>query len=151
MSWTRVPSTLCADSLEYRLQSGICLEYRLQSGFCLEYRLQSGFCLEYRLQSGFCLEYRLQSGFCLDDRLQSGFCLEYRLQSERLRTKKEPTKVGTPNKGGTPNATPMPTLDQLLAKPIPELKDRFVDRARPVPSGLVEALESDPRRGAQQL
>ena len=45
----------------------------------------------------------------------------------------------------------MSSLDQLLAKPIPELKDRFVDRARPVPRGLVEALESDPRQGAHHL
>jgi ribonuclease HII len=45
----------------------------------------------------------------------------------------------------------MPTLDELLARSIPELKDRFVDRARPVPKGLVEALESDPRQGAHHL
>jgi ribonuclease HII len=45
----------------------------------------------------------------------------------------------------------MPSLDQLLGKSIPELKERFVDRARAVPKGLVEALESDPRQGAQRL
>ncbi|MEP6706740.1 MAG: ribonuclease HII [Pyrinomonadaceae bacterium] len=45
----------------------------------------------------------------------------------------------------------MPALAQLLEKPIPELKERFVDRCRPVPRGLVEALESDPRHGAQRL
>src|SRR5713101_7651493 len=45
----------------------------------------------------------------------------------------------------------MASLDQLLAKSIPELKERFVDRARPVPKGLVEALEADGRRGAWQL
>ncbi len=45
----------------------------------------------------------------------------------------------------------MPSLDQLLAKSIPELKERFVDRERPVPKGLIEALEGDARRGAQQL
>jgi ribonuclease HII len=45
----------------------------------------------------------------------------------------------------------MSSLDKLLAKPIPELKDRFVDRARPVPKGLVEALECDPRQGAHHL
>ena len=45
----------------------------------------------------------------------------------------------------------MPSLDQLLAKSIPELKERFVDRERPVPKGLIEALESDARQGAQHL
>jgi ribonuclease HII len=45
----------------------------------------------------------------------------------------------------------MPSLDQLLARSIPELKERFVDRERPVPQGLVEALESDARQGAQHL
>jgi len=45
----------------------------------------------------------------------------------------------------------MPALAQLLEKSIPELKERFVDRCRPVPRGLVEALESDPRHGAQRL
>jgi ribonuclease HII len=45
----------------------------------------------------------------------------------------------------------MPSLQELLAKSIPELKERFVDRARPVPQGLIEALESDTRLGAQHL
>ncbi len=45
----------------------------------------------------------------------------------------------------------MATLDQLLAKSIPELKERFVDRERPVPKGLIEALESDARQSAQHL
>lgn len=45
----------------------------------------------------------------------------------------------------------MSTLEQLLVKTIPELKERFVDRARPVPKGLVEALESDGRQGAHNL
>src|SRR5512141_470805 len=45
----------------------------------------------------------------------------------------------------------MPTLEELLAKSIPELRERFVDRARPVPKGLVEALESDSRQGAHNL
>src|SRR5882762_3987103 len=43
------------------------------------------------------------------------------------------------------------SLDNLLAKSIPELKERFVDRTRPVPKGLVEALETDGRQGAQHL
>ena len=45
----------------------------------------------------------------------------------------------------------MQTLTQLLTKSIPELRERFVDRARPVPKGLVEALESDTRQGAHHL
>src|SRR5256886_11967547 len=45
----------------------------------------------------------------------------------------------------------MPTLEQLLVKSIPELRERFVDRARPVPKGLVEALELDARQGAHHL
>lgn len=45
----------------------------------------------------------------------------------------------------------MSLLEQLLAKSIPELKERFVDRARPVPIGLVEALEADTRQGAHHL
>jgi ribonuclease HII len=45
----------------------------------------------------------------------------------------------------------MTVLEQLLGKSIPELKERFVDRARPVPRGLVEALESDTRQGAHHL
>src|SRR5712691_9463493 len=45
----------------------------------------------------------------------------------------------------------MPSLDQLLAKSIPELKERFVDRTRAVPKGLIEALENDARQGAHQL
>jgi ribonuclease HII len=45
----------------------------------------------------------------------------------------------------------MPTLEEILAKSIPELRERFVDRARPVPKGLVEALECDSRQGAHHL
>ncbi|HYX27827.1 MAG TPA: ribonuclease HII [Pyrinomonadaceae bacterium] len=45
----------------------------------------------------------------------------------------------------------MPTLEQLLAKSIPEIRERFIDRARPVPKGLVEALEADTRQGAHHL
>src|SRR2546426_4258971 len=45
----------------------------------------------------------------------------------------------------------MPTLEQLLAKSIPELRERFVDRGRPVPKGLVDALEADSRQGAHHL
>ena len=45
----------------------------------------------------------------------------------------------------------MPTLAEILAKSIPELKQRFVDGARPVPKGLVEALECDSRQGAHHL
>ncbi len=45
----------------------------------------------------------------------------------------------------------MPTLEEILAKSIPELKSRYVDRARTVPKGLVEALECDSRQGAHHL
>jgi ribonuclease HII len=45
----------------------------------------------------------------------------------------------------------MPTLEVLLAQSIPELRERFVDRERPVPKGLVEALECDSRQGAHHL
>ena len=45
----------------------------------------------------------------------------------------------------------MLSLDELLTKSIPELKERFVDRARPVPRGFVEALECDTRQGAHHL
>ncbi len=45
----------------------------------------------------------------------------------------------------------MLSLEALLEKSIPELKALFIDRARPVPRGLVEALETDPRQGAQHL
>src|SRR3954464_10817835 len=45
----------------------------------------------------------------------------------------------------------MLTLEQLLAQSIPELRERYIDRARPVPKGLVEALEADTRQGAHNL
>src|ERR1043166_6404919 len=45
----------------------------------------------------------------------------------------------------------MPTLEEILATSIPELKDRYVERERPVPKGLIAALESDSRQGAHHL
>jgi len=45
----------------------------------------------------------------------------------------------------------MASLGDLLTKSIPELRIRFIDQARPVPKGLVEALETDARHGAQHL
>lgn len=45
----------------------------------------------------------------------------------------------------------MTTLERFLQKSVPELRELFLERARPVPKGLVEALETDPRQGAQQL
>lgn len=45
----------------------------------------------------------------------------------------------------------MYSLEQLLQKSIPELRELFVDRNRPVPKGLLESLETDPRQGAKQL
>ena len=45
----------------------------------------------------------------------------------------------------------MSSLEQLLRKSIPELRDQFLERGRPVPRELLEALETDPRQGAHQL
>src|SRR5215510_4293794 len=45
----------------------------------------------------------------------------------------------------------MASLEELLNKSIPELSERFVERRRPVPKGLLEALDVDPRQGAQVL
>src|ERR1044071_10520794 len=45
----------------------------------------------------------------------------------------------------------MSSLEDLLSKSIPELSELFVRRRRPVPKGLLEALDVDPRQGAQQL
>jgi ribonuclease HII len=45
----------------------------------------------------------------------------------------------------------MPSLEALLSKSIHELRDLFLERGRPVPKGLLEALEIDPRLGAHQL
>src|ERR1041384_6204454 len=45
----------------------------------------------------------------------------------------------------------MSSLENLLNKSIPELSDMFVRRQRPVPKGLLEALEVDKRQGAHQL
>lgn len=45
----------------------------------------------------------------------------------------------------------MDSLEQLLQKSIPELRQLFIDRNRPVPKGLLESLETDSRQGAKQL
>lgn len=45
----------------------------------------------------------------------------------------------------------MPSLEDLLHKSIPELRELFLERSRPVPRGLLEALEVDTRHGAHQL
>jgi ribonuclease HII len=45
----------------------------------------------------------------------------------------------------------MPSVADLLRKSVPELRDLFISRGRPVPKGLLEALETDTRQGAQQL
>jgi ribonuclease HII len=45
----------------------------------------------------------------------------------------------------------MNSLEELLSKSIPELSGLFVRRQRPVPKGLLEALDVDRRQGAQQL
>lgn len=45
----------------------------------------------------------------------------------------------------------MPSLENLSSKSIPELRELFLERRRPVPKGLLEALEVDTRLGAHQL
>ena len=45
----------------------------------------------------------------------------------------------------------MSSLEDLLSKSIPELSELFVRRQRPVPKGLLEALDVDRRQGAHQL
>jgi ribonuclease HII len=45
----------------------------------------------------------------------------------------------------------MPSLEELLRKSIPELREMFLERSRPVPKGLLEALEVDNRQGAHYL
>src|ERR671919_2827847 len=45
----------------------------------------------------------------------------------------------------------MSSLEHLLAKSIPELSELFLGRGRPVPKGLLGALDTDRRQGAQQL
>lgn len=45
----------------------------------------------------------------------------------------------------------MPSVENLLSKSIPELRELFLERRRPVPKGLLEALEVDTRLGAHQL
>jgi len=45
----------------------------------------------------------------------------------------------------------MLSLEDLLSKSIPELSVLFLERRRPVPKGLLEALDVDRRQGAQQL
>ncbi len=45
----------------------------------------------------------------------------------------------------------MPSVEELLRTPLSELNDRFLERAQPVPHGLLEALEADSRQGARTL
>src|SRR6266850_2315132 len=45
----------------------------------------------------------------------------------------------------------MPSVENLLSKSIPELREIFLERRRPVPKGLLEALEIDTRQGAHNL
>jgi ribonuclease HII len=45
----------------------------------------------------------------------------------------------------------MPSLEKLLLKSVPQLRDRFLMREGPVPEGLLDALECDPRDGAKEL
>jgi len=45
----------------------------------------------------------------------------------------------------------MPSVNDLLRRSIPELRELFLERLRPVPKGLLEGLEVDTRAGAHQL
>lgn len=45
----------------------------------------------------------------------------------------------------------MPSIEDLLSKSIPELRELFLERGRAVPRGFLEALEVDTRQGAHQL
>ena len=45
----------------------------------------------------------------------------------------------------------MASLEDLLGRSIPELRELFLERRRAVPKGFLEALEVDTRQGAQQL
>ncbi|MGZ3445258.1 MAG: ribonuclease HII [Myxococcaceae bacterium] len=45
----------------------------------------------------------------------------------------------------------MSDLERFLAQPIGQLRERFLTRGRPVPDGLLEALEQDERRAAREL
>jgi ribonuclease HII len=45
----------------------------------------------------------------------------------------------------------MSSVEELLRAPLSELTDRFLERAQPVPRGLLEALEADTRQGARSL
>ncbi len=45
----------------------------------------------------------------------------------------------------------MPSVEDLLNKSIPELRELFIERGRSVPRNFLEALEVDPRAGAHQL
>jgi ribonuclease HII len=45
----------------------------------------------------------------------------------------------------------LPSLEEFLAKPIPKLRERFLEKERAVPRGLLEALEGDQRHAAHEL
>ena len=45
----------------------------------------------------------------------------------------------------------MSDLERFLSQPIGVLRERFLTRGRPVPDGLLEALERDERRAARDL
>ena len=76
-----------------------------------------------------------------DTRSVSSFVLEYHLCRKRG-AKQTSNKVGCHH---------VASVEDLLKRSIPELRERFLDRNRPVPKGLLEALETDSRAGAHQL
>ena len=45
----------------------------------------------------------------------------------------------------------MSSVEELLQNSLAELNERYVQHEKPVPAGLLEALEADPRQGAKAL
>lgn len=45
----------------------------------------------------------------------------------------------------------MPSVEELLQQSLSCLKSAYLEQGEPVPKGLIEALESDPRRGAREI
>src|SRR5213593_3556446 len=63
-------------------------------------------------------------------------------EASRIETRTQPTGRG--------NRMPA-SVEELLRKPIKDLILRFLDQRRPVPRGLLQGLECDPRRAARLL
>ena len=73
------------------------------------------------------------------------------VHKQRKEDKKQMVILTTDDSEHRLRSKSMSSLEDLLKKSIPELSDLFVRRHRPVPKGLLEALEVDKRQGAHQL